>query len=268
MNKNNGLVLISLIAAIAGVVVSYSLLKEDVLSTAKTLFEYFPSKFGVTPASTWEGAIYLGIFVTVTQIVSATIAFQKKFNVWLRVAAGALLVFSIPFDAWTDIVFRSGNFTGDPIVATVTTIAFYTFGSEVMQSLSWIVVLTTWRIGVREGMWAFAKLVEGMKSIKSEWQTISRAARSKEQKDVSARNPEYNDGNSYARPEKRYNAQSAAMTNLPHPTPRPVQAPHPTSNPTYHPVSFASSSTNSKSTKAGEQFPNFIPENYDFGTEE
>lgn len=59
----------------------------------------------------------------------------------------------------------------------------------------------------------------------------------------------------YVAPEKRYNAQSPVMTNLPRPTPKPVQAKQKYPEPTYHPVSYA---------KQGE----FIPENYDFGTEE
>ncbi len=64
--------------------------------------------------------------------------------------------------------------------------------------------------------------------------------------------------NSYTPPEKRYNAQSPVLNSIPRKT----------TDPTFHKLNTASSSTNSRSTKAGEQFPNFVPENYDFGTEE
>lgn len=187
--KHNGVMLVSVIAAIVGLVVSFSLLKEDVLSTAKTLFEYFPSKFGVTPAMSWEGAIHLGIFVSVAQVVTISAASRVDLAKAIRWSAGAVIGPAILFDAWTDIVFRSGDFTGNPVVATVTTIAFYTFGSEFLQSLSWIVVLTSWRQAVRELMHFTAKLFEGIRSIGSEWAVIVRNARSQEQRSIVRSNP-------------------------------------------------------------------------------
>jgi hypothetical protein len=234
--KHNGLTLISLIAAIAGVIVSFSLLKEDVLSTASTLFEYFPANFGVTPAMTWTGAIYLGVFVSVTQIVTASVASRKELSKTIRYTAGLLLMLSIPFDAWTDIVFRSGNFTGNPIVAIVTTVAFYTFGSELMQSLSWIIVLTSWRQGIRELMWFSAKGIEGIRSISTEWRVVIRNAYNSEQKSVQANNPNVSMPTrqypSTARPRQtsanEYGMQSASQ--IPRTAPKPA--------PSYPPRSF------------------------------
>lgn len=182
--RKNGMTLILLIAAVVGVITSFTLLKEDVLSTAKTLFEYFPSRYGVTPASTWEGAKFLGIFVTVTQIVAAGVAFRKELPVLIRLSAGFLLILSAPFDCWTDVVYRSGNFTGDTKVALITTIAFYTFGSEMMQSLSWLVIFMTWREGIREAMWVSARTWAGVSSIGTEWKSIRRISDNTEQKDI------------------------------------------------------------------------------------
>ena len=228
--KHNGLTLISLIAAIAGVIVSFSLLKEDVLSTAKTLFEYFPANFGVQPAMTWTGAIYLGIFVSVTQVVSASVASRKELSKAVRWTAGILLVLTIPFDAWTDIVFRSGNFTGDPLVAIVTTIAFYTFGSEIMQSLSWLIILTSWRQGVRELMWFAAKGIEGFKSIKTEWPTIRRNTRNQEMRDVERMS------STTPAPPSTVNPYLVPGSNIQRPATRPRPANPPYNEPTYHSV--------------------------------
>jgi len=248
--KHNGLTLISLIAAIAGVIVSFSLLKEDVLSTAKTLFEFFPTNFGVQPAMTWEGAIYLGIFVSVTQIVSASVASRKELAKTIRYTAGFLLALSIPFDAWTDIVFRSGNFTGNPVVATVTTIAFYTFGSELMQSLSWLIVLTSWRQGVREMMWFFAKGIEGIKSVAPEWFTIVRNVRSQEMREVQTKASvtsypaQTYQQPAQARPQSpqafnpsAYGMKSASQIARPAPKPVARQGSFVSQEPSYHPLS-------------------------------
>lgn len=192
-NKIVGLSFISFIASIAGLVISFMLLKEDVTSTAHTLFEYFPMKYGVIPSSEWNGSIILGLFTSVLQIVSASVMFSKSFspqNRWLAVIA---FVASCGFDNWTDVVFRSGNLTGDVQVATVTTLAFYTVGSEVLQGFSWLIFFTSWRQGISDFMWGMARLQAGFGSISSEWSNFKRAAARKESKEITDREPlEYN----------------------------------------------------------------------------
>ncbi len=169
-------------ASVAGIVVSYSLLKEDVLSSANTLFNFFPSQFGVTPAQTYEGAIRLGIFLSLLQIVTLSIALSKEFLAGWRVVAGFLFAFSFPFDSWTDIVFRSGYLTGDFWVATVTTFSFYTVGSELLQSMSWLVAVATWRGAISDYLWISARFKAGIKSIGKERSNFDRAATNQENK--------------------------------------------------------------------------------------
>lgn len=230
--KHNGLTLISLIAAIVGVIVSFSLLKEDVLSTAKTLFEYFPAKFGVQPAMTWDGAIYLGIFVSVMQVVSASVASRKELAKSILWTARFLFALSMPFDAWTDIVFRSGNFTGNAVVATVTTISFYTFGSELLFSLSCLIVLTSWRQGVRELMWFAALGIEGIKSISTEWRVIVRSAHNSEQKTIQSSD------SSVQYPHQKSVSDLVPQSSFRRQTPTPRQTAFDYQEPTYHSVTY------------------------------
>lgn len=181
MNKKfYGVSLLSFLASLAGVVISFLLLKEDVISTAKTVFEYFPSRYGVTPSTSWDGAIILGVFISVLQVISASVAFSTKFSMPWRILAGTSLILSGWFDNWTDIVFRSGNLEGDVRIATITTLAFYTFGSEVTQSLSWLVLLSSWRTAVSDLLWGWAKAEAGLASIGSEWRHFKKAAYNKE----------------------------------------------------------------------------------------
>lgn len=186
--KLMGISLISFFAAIAGIVVSFLLIREDVTSTAHTLFEYFPSKFGVTPSSTWAGAIILGAFTSILQVVAASVAFNKQFASANRVLAFVAFVFACYFDNWTDVVFRSGNLTGDVKIATITTLAFYTFGSEITQGLSWLVFVNNWRSAVSDIMWGWAKVGAGFRSMSAEWENFKRAAINKENKDRGVEN--------------------------------------------------------------------------------
>lgn len=191
-NRITGIAFISFLFSIAGIVISFLTIKEDVTSTAHTIFEYFPMKYGVVPSETWQGAIILGIFTTVLQVITANIVFSKKFPlpVWLVALAG--LTASLLFDNWTDIVFRSNNLTGNLQVAIVTTVAFYTLGSEIMQSLSWLVLLATWRPAISDFMWGVAKAQAGFSSISREWGSFRRAANNKELKE---RIPNYSEPN-------------------------------------------------------------------------
>lgn len=193
MNKKlMGLSLFSFLASIAGIAVSLMLLKEDVVSTAHTIFEYFPNTFGVTPSTSWEGAIILGVFVSILQIISASVAFSEKFPRNSRILATVVLVASGLFDNWTDVVFRSGNLTGDMKVATITTLAFYTFGSEIAQGLSWLIFVSLWRPAISDLMWGYARLLAGFSSISAEWSKFQRAAHNKEfgERDIEKSKPQ------------------------------------------------------------------------------
>lgn len=228
--KLMGISLISFFAAIAGIIVSFLLIREDVTSTAHTLFEYFPSKFGVTPSSTWEGAIILGIFTSILQVVAASVAFNKQFSTASRVIAFVAFVFACYFDNWTDIVFRSGNLMGNVKIATVTTLAFYTFGSEVTQGLSWLVFATNWRSAISDLMWGWAKVQAGFFSISAEWANFKRAAGNKENKDrgIENKQPSYNPSNKF-KPQNKPNYVPAPKSN-------PVWPPKGQPMPTYRPV--------------------------------
>jgi len=212
--KITGLAAISFIFAIAGIVISALLLKEDVTSTAHTIFEYFPSRYGVTPSSTWSGAIILGIFTSVLQVVAASVAFSNKFSGSTRGIAFLVLVSSVVFDNWTDVVFRSGNLTGDMRVAFATTLAFYTLGSEIAQGLSWLVFVGTWRVAFSDIMWGLAKFGAGWSSIGSEWSRFKRAAYNKEY------NKEYtekNDSDKNDRPNQNTKPVFPARLDVNHP---------------------------------------------------
>lgn len=164
-----GIALISFIFGMAGIVISALLLKEDVLSTAHTVFEYFPSRYGVTPSTTWGGAKILGVFISVLQVVSASVAFSNKFSMSWRILATASLGLSVWFDNWTDVIFRSGYGVGDRQIAMISTMAFYTFGSEITQSLSWLVIMSSWRAAISDGLIGMARIKAGLSSIKGEW---------------------------------------------------------------------------------------------------
>lgn len=179
-NKIFGTSILSFIAAIAGIIISFLLLKEDVFSTAKTIFEYFPIRYGVTPAASWQGAQILGIFVSIVQIVSASVTFSNRFPIWLRIVASMSLASSLYFDNWTDVVFRSGYLTGNKMVATISTLSFYTIGSEITQTLAWAIVFSTWRAAISDLMWGWARFVAGLSTIGTEWIRFKNAARNKE----------------------------------------------------------------------------------------
>ena len=179
MKRITGLAFISFVFSIAGIVISALLLKEDVISTAHTIFEYFPQRYGVTPSSTWEGAIILGVFTSVLQVIAANVAFSKNFSNASRAVALFSFVASCVFDNWTDVVFRSGQLSGDVRIAIVTTLAFYTLGSEVTQGLSWLVFASLWRLAISDFMWAASKTSAGFGSISSEWRSIQRATQRK-----------------------------------------------------------------------------------------
>ena len=219
--KLMGISLISFFAAVAGIVVSFLLIREDVTSTAHTLFEYFPMKFGVTPSSTWSGAIILGMFTSILQVVAASVAFNKQFATASRVLAFVAFIVACYFDNWTDVVFRSGNLAGDVGIATVTTLAFYTFGSEVTQGLSWLVFVNNWRSAISDIMWGWAKVGAGFRSIGAEWANFQRAATNKENKDRGVENKSFTPNHKPTYPNKNVYAPKKVTASV---------------MPTYHPV--------------------------------
>ena len=176
-----GIALVAFLASMAGIWISIYLLQEDVLSTAHTLFSYFPSKFGVTPATEWSGAITLGWFTTVLQVVTISIAFSSgHFSNRTRWLAGLTFVLACGFDNWTDIVHRSGYLTGNLWVSIVSTFAFYTAGSEVLQGLAWAVFATFWRRAISDVMWGSAVIGAGLQSISDERKRFASLARTQE----------------------------------------------------------------------------------------
>lgn len=172
-----GFALVAFFASLAGIYISFGLLKEDVLSTALTVFNYFPLEYGVTPATDMQGAMILGWFTTVLQIVTAGIIFSNgyfpKITRWIAIVSFAL---ACGFDNWTDIVHRSGYLTGNMKVSIVTTFSFYTVGSEVLQALSWAVMITFWRTAISDVMWGWAVFLAGIRSIKNEMNNFHRSA--------------------------------------------------------------------------------------------
>lgn len=198
-HKIAGVSLISFLSSIAGIAISFLLLKEDVISTAKTVFEYFPQQYGVTPSTSWDGAIILGVFISVLQIVSASVTFAKRFSTPWRLLAGISLLCSVYFDNWTDIIFRSGYGLGDKQVATITTLAFYTFGSEITQSLSWLVFVSLWRSAISDIMIGITKLNQGLDSIGAEWNQLNKKPNPQNQTDKKV-TTQLSDPNRYARP--------------------------------------------------------------------
>ena len=260
--QNNTFVIVGFIAGVAGVIVSWSLLKEDVFSTAKTLFEYFPLTFGVTPASTWEGAQRLGWFTTILQIVAGTIAFTKGYNQWLRLVSVLLLGVSVPFDNWTDVVYRSGFMQGNPMVAFITTAMFYTVGSELLQSFAWVIIISTWRQAIREIMRAGARVKAGVASISGEWDRIKRIAENTESREIAdtykgtvggGQPQQSQSGQSQSNRSNQStqnNPRSAVPQNNPTPDPRRQTSKPRVSEsanvrePTHHPISYQQASFN------------------------
>ena len=232
--KIMGISLISFFASIAGIIVSFLLIQEDVTSTAHTLFEYFPLRFGVTPSSTWEGAIILGIFTSILQVVAASVAFNKQFATASRILAFVTFLFACYFDNWTDVVFRSGNLAGDVRIATVTTLAFYTFGSEITQGLSWLVFANNWRTAISDIMWGWAKVQAGTRSISAEWTNFKRAADNKENKDrgLNEQKPTQNNKPKFVNP----NIYKPVHPSLPKSQAMPFPSNGKRPEPTYHPT--------------------------------
>lgn len=247
-------------ASIAGVVISFLLLKEDIMSTANTLTIYFPMQFNVTPSSEENGWI-LGLFISVIQIVSAGVMMSEYFSKLTRWMSAIMLLIALPFDAWTDIVYRSGYLAGNIPVAVATTIAFYTFGSEIMQSLSLMVFFTLWRQALADIFWGVSYAVEQIKTIAPEVasfrQAANRLAIRESERRVSNRaaqplgyTPTASGGHPQqyqqqyrpATPQSSFKpATTQPSSNYPRPAPKPLPTYDTKPEPTYHPVSTMTS---------------------------
>lgn len=219
-----------MVASIAGIVISASLLKEDVLSTAHTLTVFFPMAFGVTPAMTENGGIYLGIFISIAQIVGVAVFSASHFSKSIRAMAFVVVLLAVPFDAWTDIVYRSGYLSGNLMVATITTMAFYTLGSEIMQALSLALLVSVWRQGFTDTLWGIAYGWNSLGTMRREWLSFASAAKRMAERESLARVSEKN----------TYQAESRSVQQSSRPTQRSTGFQSPllkTREPAYRPQS-------------------------------
>lgn len=190
---------------------------------------------GISFATT--GLLMALMFIGYTLLEKKNTA-MKNIGIGVLIAAAIVYVIDIIFDALSADIFRFGYIVGlkdipDPIVHVLFRLLIGGIST------------------IGEGL-AIAIIV-GMPILKT---LINDAL------PISSRQPYQ----SSVPQQNRYNAQSQAMSNIPRQ--KPVQAARPAAEPTYHPISYASRSTNSKSTNAGEGHPTFSLENYDFGTEE
>ena len=245
--KLNGLMIFLFLSSIAGIIVSYTLIEEDVLSTALTLFEYLPSRYGVRPAVEWEGAVRLGIFTTVAQIISGAIMGNKSIPKFWRWVAGIMFVVFMPIDYFTDVVHRSAYFTGNLPIAVVTTMIYYTLGSEMLQAASWVMLFMTWRVGIRELLWALTNVVEVVSNLGNDWRRMRGNANSVSQRELNEQMRSMGTGGIQ---NTSYQPRSSSASNQPvlrpasqmspRPAPKPVsrQTSFVPPEPTYHPLSY------------------------------
>jgi len=179
--------------SIATMVVGISLLRDDVLSTAETMFRYFPEQFGVYPATDFTGAVVLGLFISVTQIVSLVVATSPNFPKNIRWIAGFIYGTAAAIDGYTDVVHRSGGLKGDVPVSIGVTLGFYTFGSEFSTSLAAAVFGHFWRKATSDIMFGAAQFFAFLGNMAKEFSSYQRAARNRETKYLNDRAKEVGD---------------------------------------------------------------------------
>lgn len=274
------------VASLAGIVLSTLQIYEDVKSTAGTLLVYFPRQWGVFPVTTEPSSMVLGLFVSIVQIIAIAIAFSNMFSLSRRAGAGFIALVSVPFDAWTDIVYRSGYLTGNLAVSTVTTIAFYTFGSEALSAFSWLLFIATWRQAIADISWTIAFTIENVKTIAPEFKRFMAAAERQASKQLEERTSQfgYPESNRYnsnpSRTPTRMPEKSPAYGPVLRPasqvTPTPISRPTPSSlsrsekpEPTYHPIGFSAGEpvTTTPSSKQSEFAGMFYDEEGEEGDE-
>lgn len=177
-NLNIFIFLIGIAAAISG----FSLLKEDVMSSAYTLLDYFPREFKVKPVSDLTGGIAVGLFFTFTQIAGLFAAMTKEFNIKVRWTGAILFVLFMLIDNWTDIVYRSQYLSGDLVVSVLVTGTIYTVGSEFSSGVAVALVSSFWRSALSEFLMFFAILKNKASSLGRDWKRYDEAARRMEQR--------------------------------------------------------------------------------------
>ena len=179
--------------AIATLAVGISLLRDDVLSTAETMYTYFPQEFGVYPAMDFTGAIVLGLFVSVVQMVSLVVATSPAFDKNVRVIAWIVYGILAFLDGWTDVIHRSNKLKGDVGVSVGVTLGFYTLGSEFSSSLAIAVIATFWRKATSDVLFGWAQISAFLSNIAREYSSYRRAANNRESKYLNERAKEVGD---------------------------------------------------------------------------
>lgn len=179
--------LVAILLGLAVGLVSLSLIKEDVISTAGTLFNFFPSKYGVAPAETYDGAVMLGIFTSLAQAIAMGIIPMRDIKRGTRISAIIIFLIFLPFDNWTDIVHRSNYLSGNIWVSSGTTFVFYTFGSEVAAGLGWYAVFKFLRPAISQIMLLIASLIAFFGMIGKEWKNYMQVARKRSSRYISER---------------------------------------------------------------------------------
>lgn len=231
----NDLSVFILFSAVALMITSLFMIKEDVYSTTMTLLVYFPLAFEVNPASDLIGALALGAFVSLTQVVTIAVALNDNFLQTTRIVSIVLYVCFMLFDGFTDITHRSQYLTGNIYVASAVTFAFYTMGAEILSGFSGLLISKYWRRGISDIMLFIAGIVAFFKNVAHEWSNYRRIAGKKEERYISSREQELGGGfvPSQSRPQQNQNPQMRGQYSQ-RPPQQQGQFSHP--NPGVHPT--------------------------------
>jgi len=171
--------LTAFILGLAVALVATYLIKDDVISTAETLFNYLPIKFDVRPTEAWEGALVLGAFTSLVQAIAMGIMPMKDAKTGIRISALVIFIIFLPIDNWSDIVHRSNYLSGNIWVAVGTTFIFYTFGSEIAAGLGWFTAFKFFRPAISQLMLLSASFFAFFGIVKAEWSRYMQVARNK-----------------------------------------------------------------------------------------
>jgi len=179
-NVTNGFSLLIFLFGIGALIISFSLIREDVMSTAHTMLYYFPTQFGVTPVSDMTGGIIVGLFFTFTQVASLAAAMTKEFSKKNRIVGAVLFLVFMIADNWTDIVYRSNSFTGNIWITILVTGTIYTMGSEFSSGIASSIISHYWRSAIAEIFMGVATAKNKIGLLGKEWSRYDKAAGKKE----------------------------------------------------------------------------------------
>lgn len=185
------------LGALGASIIGFGLLKDDVLSTAYTMLDYFPKTFGVRPASDFNSAIIIGLFFSFTQVAGLSAALTKEFGMKQRITGFVLFIAFMLGDNWTDVVYRSQYLTGDIWISILVTGTLYTVGSEFSSGIAIALMTHYWRPALSEFLMLFATIQAKIGVLGKEWGSFSRAAKNRE-KNYVERISEHYDGYSGA----------------------------------------------------------------------